>query len=145
MKNKALHSTGGKKKRRFFIPQMLNSRINKKKMQKEVIGVIAADKELRGEHGWCLGHCKSVFHLLQVNQKLIKYLLFRVRKNSLHTGVLWAGRLCTCGRHCPSSHKSFEHRHLPTQSHRQNFKKAIGRLLQQAISKKHSFLVRLLG
>lgn len=34
------------KKRRFFIAQMLN-----KKMQKEVTGVIAADKELTGEHG----------------------------------------------------------------------------------------------
>lgn len=75
------------KKKRFFIPQMLNSRINKK-MHKEVIGVNAADKDLGGEHGWCLGHCNSVFHLLQVNQKLIKLLLFRVRKISPHTGLL---------------------------------------------------------
>lgn len=62
-------------KNRFFIPQVFKSRI-KKKMQKE--GVIAADKDLRGEHGCCLGHCNSVFHLLQVNQKLIKCLLSRV-------------------------------------------------------------------
>lgn len=47
-------------------------------MQKEGTGVIAADKDLRGEHGCCLGHSNSVLHLLQVNQELIKYLLFRV-------------------------------------------------------------------
>lgn len=60
----------------LFIPQMLNSRIKKKKW-KEGIGVIAADKDadqiLRGKHGCCLRHWHSVFKLPQVNQKLMKY------------------------------------------------------------------------
>lgn len=110
------------KKNRFFIPQMFNSRI-KKKMQKEGIGVIAAGKDLRGEPGCCLGHCNSVFHLLQVNQKLIKYLLSRVWRPDRTHPHCSAGRLCTCGRHCPSLCRSFEHRYLQP-SHKGKIKKS---------------------
>lgn len=117
-------------------------------MQKEGLGLIPPDKDLRGEHGWCLGHCNSVFHLLQVNQKLIKYLLFRV------WGPCRSHLTQDCSGLEGSAHVADS---VPLQADPLNtdtsqtshtgkiFKKAIGRLLQQAISKKYSFLVKLLG
>lgn len=117
-------------------------------MQKEGVGVIAADKELRGERGCYLSNCNSVFHLLQVNQNLIKYLPFRVwRPYRSHPtqDCSWQGGSAH-GAHTVPLHTDPLNTDTSKPGHTGKIlKKATGRLLQQAISKKYSSLVRLLG